>query len=335
MRAKSKQTGQFRRLSSSQGYLSMFRRVAFILHLFSFAYINPTPFDFAIQDLLRKLQTDGILDWVQRAGLRAVHLTLPPLEVRCLGPWTSTTANGRLDVAHWKQGTTQHLLATSTQLAFTTRRRLGDRQTTRENRSTEKRTSAIEAKSITSRRGVDFHCNSIKRPSPINHATQENYQQTLQCLPFPTTQEGDLPSFFYKCSSGVGFSSSPALLALPGFHQLRLPQAPKHQTISLQTEWSWDQNRTSRCQSHINTPYTNHTRSLAISMPFLIANQFLQSSPGKIQHDRPPSFPYHQNSVSSAHSPHHNPCRFDAFRLVHSSITHCHIKVSCKPTAGN
>ncbi|KAK1715678.1 uncharacterized protein CLUP02_10887 [Colletotrichum lupini] len=190
---------------------------------------------------------------------------LPPLEVRCLGPWTSTTANGRLDVAHWKQGTTQHLLATSTQLAFTTRRRLGDRQTTRENRSTEKRTSAIEAKSITSRRGVNFHCNSIKRPSPINLATQEKYQQTLQCLPSPTTQEGDLLSFSYKCYSGVGFSSSPALL--PGFNQLRLPQAPKHQTISLQTKWSWDQNRTSTCPSHINTPYTNHTRSLAISMP--------------------------------------------------------------------
>ncbi|KAK1725376.1 uncharacterized protein BDZ83DRAFT_306341 [Colletotrichum acutatum] len=132
-----------------------------------------------------------------------------PLEARCLGPWTSTTANGRLDVAHWKQGTTQHLLATSTQLAFTTRRRLGDRQTTLENRSTERRTSAFEAKSIIPRRGVNFHCKSIKRPSSINHATQENFQQTLQCPPSPALQESDLPSFS-KCSSGVGFSSSTA-----------------------------------------------------------------------------------------------------------------------------
>ncbi|KAK7454708.1 hypothetical protein Landi51_02917 [Colletotrichum acutatum] len=88
MKAKSKQNGQFRRLSSSQGYLSALRSVAFILHTFSFAPIKLTQFDIAIQDLLRKLQTDGILDWVQRAGLRAVHLTLHPSKraVSGLGP---------------------------------------------------------------------------------------------------------------------------------------------------------------------------------------------------------------------------------------------------------
>ncbi|KZL68524.1 hypothetical protein CI238_00020 [Colletotrichum incanum] len=89
------------------GNWSMLQVVAVIV---IFAFISSLSlslenFDFngAIKNLLRGLR------WIGCRGRVFECLAL-------FGPWTSTTANGRQDEAHWKQGTTQQLKATSPHL---------------------------------------------------------------------------------------------------------------------------------------------------------------------------------------------------------------------------
>ncbi|CCF39304.1 hypothetical protein CH063_10171, partial [Colletotrichum higginsianum] len=89
----------------------MLQAITAIAAILIFASISPLSLPLENHDFFGALQMllRGLQRWI---GCRGWCISLFPECLALFVPWTSTTADGRQDEAHWKQGTTQQLRPT-------------------------------------------------------------------------------------------------------------------------------------------------------------------------------------------------------------------------------